>query len=59
MKGDQGKGPGDRHGAGGRFRARDQADDVGREDEEEQRREEGDVLLVAFADNVAAPRFRQ
>ena len=44
----------DGQGAGRRLRARDKADHVGDEDEEEHGRDERDVLLVAMADSALA-----
>ncbi len=58
-KGNSSQRPGDGDGAHGSPCTGDKADDVGGKDEEEQRSQEGNVLLEAFlADNVGANAFR-
>ena len=57
-KGNSSQRPGDGDGAHGSLCTGDKADDVGGKDEEEQRSQEGNVLLEAFADNVGANAFR-
>lgn len=57
-KGNSSQCPGDGDGAHSSLCTRDEADDVGGKDEEEQRSQEGNVLLEAFADNVGANAFR-
>ena len=51
-KGNKCERPRDGDGAGCGFRTGDKADHVSEQDEEEQRSQEGNVLLVAFADNI-------
>ena len=57
-KGNSSQCPGDEDGAQSSLCTKDEADKDGRKDEEEQRSQEGNVLLEAFADNVGANAFR-
>ena len=57
-KGNSSQCPGDGDGAHSSLCTRDEADNVGGKNEEEQRSQEGNVLLEAFADNVGANAFR-
>lgn len=58
-KGNSGQRPGDGDGAHGSLCTGDKTDDVGGKDKEEQRSQEGNVLLEAFADNVGAQRLQK